>query len=276
MSSHRTRIAVAIPNVYVKERPKPPAPPPFPGTVTFEDIRPPVDPPLPFLVPWVSHTHAERSAVEGKEPIPVDVNPEMLAKFTDRHDLQSTLQAVFKGSPNVEELVEDVINSMASPFKSNASPIVWSLTPAVQPNPAADDKLGGKKLKNRHKILTGQPWSITSFADVETGVIRRNMVYDGEGNAMVQVDFGHGKTVGIHCHALVTGNLEHTAVSQEDHLFHMLDVPWMWLCVPWGGRGVASAAALPPTADEITYCAVTVPFEDFSCMGDAERTDSSS
>lgn len=102
------------------------------------------------------------------------------------------------------------------------------------------------------------------------------MVYDGNGDAIVQVDFGHGQTVGIHCHALVQGNLEHTAVNQEDHLFHMLDVPWPWICVPWQGRGVRDAAQLPSTVDDVVYCAVSVGYDDCSEMGMmGTRSDSS-
>jgi hypothetical protein len=274
MSANRTRIAIAIPATFVTAKPKPPEPPPFPGTVTFEDVRPPSGPPLPFLVPWVSHTHVDRDVQDGRQPIPVDVDTAILKDHTIRHDVETTVQAVFKGAETAEQMVHDVLLSMQNPFKSNDSSIVWTLLPYVQPNPSMEDRLGGKKLKNRHKILKGQPFSIASFVDVDSGVVRRNMVYDGEGDAMVQVDFGHGHSVGIHCHALVTGNLEHTAVSQEDHLFHMDSVPWMWLCVPWGGRGVTDARALPPTLDELRYAAVSVPFEDYSGMGDMERTDS--
>ena len=136
----------------------------------------------------------------------------------------------------------------------------------MQPNPSADDRLGGKKLKHRHRILSGAPWSIASFADPDTGVVKRNMVYDGNGDAVAQIDFGH-TSVGIHCHALVIGNLEHTAVTQEDHLFHMHDVPWPWLCTPWSRRGVCRPEQLPPTVDQLTYAAVSVGFEDYSDMG---------
>jgi hypothetical protein len=270
--ANQSRVAFAIPADYVVPRPKTPEPPPFPGTVSAEDLRPPVDPPRPFLVPWSTH----KNSVQGllPEAMPVEVDRAMLGGFMDRYDVASTVAAVFKDVED-KSVLDDVLRSMADPFRSNGTDIVWTLVPKVQPNPSADQNLGGKKLKNRHKILQGPAWSIVSFADADTGTIRRNMIYNGEGDAIVQVDFGHGQTVGIHCHTLVRGNLEHTSTTQEDHLFPLYEVPWMWLCVPWHGRGgVTTADALPATVDQMKYVSVSLPFEDFSEMGVSERTDS--
>jgi hypothetical protein len=272
--SNQSRVSFAIPQDYVVPRPKTPEPPPFPGTVSAEDLKPPEDPPRPFLVPWSTHTNASRAASESGSAIPVEVDPAKLASFLERYDVSPTLAAVFKDSED-RSIIDHVMRSMANPFRSNGTDIVWTLVRRVMPNPSADDRLGGKKLKNRHKVLRGPAWSIVSFVDPETGIVRRNMIYNGDGDAIVQVDFGHGQTTGIHCHALVQGNLAHTASSTEDHLFPMYDVPWMWLCVPWQGRGgVSRPADLPPTVDAIEYAIVSLPFEDFSDMAGSERTES--
>eukprot|EP00672_Neobodo_designis_P008457 CAMPEP_0174855690 /NCGR_PEP_ID=MMETSP1114-20130205/33962_1 /TAXON_ID=312471 /ORGANISM="Neobodo designis, Strain CCAP 1951/1" /LENGTH=270 /DNA_ID=CAMNT_0016090441 /DNA_START=35 /DNA_END=847 /DNA_ORIENTATION=+ len=269
MTQH-SRIAIAIPTDYVIPRPKTPEPPPVPGTVSAEDLQPPKDPPRPFLTPWSTHSNRQREA-NLSNPIPAEVDREKLAAFLDRHPVEATALAVFKDQP---EMAEAVVVSMSDPFRSNDSEIVWTLTPKVQPNPSVDDRLGGKKLKNRHRILRGAPWSIATFVDADTGVVRRNMIYGGDGDAIAQIDFGHGQSCGIHCHALVKGNLEHTAASQDDHAFPMLEVPWMWLCVPLSDRSGLHASSLPTTVDRLSYCCLSVPFEDFSEMGAGDRTDS--
>lgn len=270
----RSRIVVALPSFFVPEVPRPPSPPPVPGTVKPEDLRPDPDPPRPFLVPWAKFEATPRTTASGV--MPCDVNVAMLANFLARHDVETTLEAVFKDRTDRDTLVQHVMASLLNPFRSTDSNIVWNLAPRVQPNPSMDDRLGGKKLRNRHKILRGDPWSIATFVDPDTGVVKRNVVYDDAGDAVAQVDFGHGQSCGIHVHALVQNNLEHTPGNSADHSFALPTVPWPWLCVPWGDRSgrVNSATALPRTVDDVDWVAVQLPFEDFSSMGDAERTDS--
>ena len=62
--------------------------------------------------------------------------------------------------------------------------------------------------------------------------VRKNVIYNGDGVAIAQVDFGHGASVGTHVHSLAENNLDHVAVAEEDHLFHFPSVPWAWLCIP--------------------------------------------
>ena len=226
-----TRVNLALPACFVVPKPKPPPPPLMPGRVSAADLAPPVDPPLPFLRPWASHHAQPRWA---GEVLPADVEAAQYAKFCDRHDVREAVEAVFKG--NDAAFVDDVCLSMADPFRANQSSVVWAPPLLVQVNPSMDDRLGGKKLKNRHKILTGVPWSISTFADADSGEVRRNVVYGPDGTAVAQVDFGHGQHVGIHVHALVENNLEHTPGHSDDHCWPLLQVPWPWLCVPGNAR----------------------------------------
>jgi len=203
--------------------------------------------------------------------------------------VESTIRAVFKGRD--EQLIEDVINSLRSPFVATGNnAIVWTLVQAIKPNPSMSSTLGGKKLKHRHKVLRGPPWSIVCFGDGgENGTIRRNVIYDGNGDAVAQVDFGHGFNVGIHCHALVKGNLEHTAGDTEDHMFELPTVPWCWTCIPdvrqhtVDNRDVSeedsevvdrkgtSLFRLPETVDASCWVNINIPYEDY--MGDQQYSE---
>ena len=264
-----TTLSLIVPSVLVVPKKEPPGPPPFPGTVNPEDLRPPVNPPRPFLRPWKTHEWVDQGI--DKPHIPVTIDTKELAAFNERHDVERTVRAVFKEREDIEEMVASVMASLKDPFKGNDSDIVWTLVQAVKPNPGNDMKLGGKKLQKRHKILDGPPWSIVSFGDVDGGV-RRNMIYDGDGNAIAQVDMGHGSQIGIHAHALVIGNLAHTPGNSDDHCFELESVPWPWLCIPdvrTATREEAGAAigAPPVTLDtqtgEMSWIPVTMPYEDY-------------
>lgn len=229
------RVKLCVPSVFVVPPIPPPQPPPVPGTVTFESIRPPLDPPNPFLLPWDSFRN--ESVVMDQRSLsclPCEIDSDALQRHNIRHDVRKTVEAVFKDYS--AHVIEDVMKSLDRPFSpGEGQQIAWSVVGSIKRNPGMNSILGGKKLVHRHKILTGAPWSIASFADdADSGkcVVRRNVVYDGEGNAVAQVDFGHGKTCGIHCHALVQGNLEHTAAWSDDHMFPLRSVPWVWLCIP--------------------------------------------
>ena len=235
-----------VPSCFVVPAPKKPGPPPFPGTVTPEQLRPDPDPPRAFLLPWKAFAETPRLG-EGSRLLPVMVDAALLAAADERWDTEATLACVFKGHPDAAKLAEAVRISMRNPFASNESPIVWTLDRRVRPNPSAATKLGGKKLATRHRILQGAPWSIACLGEDGVGP-RRNMIYGPDGDAIAQVDFGHGAGLGIHVHALVRGNLEHTPSESEDHLFHLRGVPWAWTVVPevGGAEGGALQSRSPP------------------------------
>lgn len=285
MSAARS-IQVVVPSFLVVPQRKPPAPPPMPGTVRPEDVRPPLDPPLPFIVPWSTH----RDCPQGLQcaALPCDADAAVLEKYLHRHDVEGTLDAVFNDRADKGDMVAQCLRSLRSPFTAaSGSDVVWTLVPAIRPNPSEDRQMAGKKLKSssRHKILLGAPWSIASFADPD-GAVRRNVVYDGNGDAVAQVDFGHGNMAGVHVHALVRGNLEHTPGSADDHSFPVECVPWPWLCVPdvkiscvadgpaqgntSNGGSAISAFSMPATLEvksgTWSWVSIRVPFEDY--MGD--------
>lgn len=262
-----TVLKLCIPSVFVVPRVKSPEPPPVPGTVDFKDVRPPVNPPAPFLTPWQPFARCHQGP--DLPPIPCDVDKAELARFIERHRVEETVATVFKDRP---EVAAEVMKTFASPFAGGDSEIVWTLIQAVKPNSSREDKLGGKKLKHRHKILLGPPWSIVSYGEEGAGV-KRNVVYDGDGNAVAQVDFGHGNAAGIHVHALVLGNLEHTAGYTEDHAFPLHSVPWFWTCIPDVRRSEREDNGkeffgLPATIDEMVWVPIDFPYEDF--MGDKQ------
>ena len=235
MQATSSSLHVCVPSVIVVPPVRPPPPPPVPGTVTFESIRPPADPPLPFLRPWKSHERVEQEPVVNirsiASSIPCTIEASMLSKFHSRHDVEGTVRAVFVDRD--EEFIQQVLQSLESPFAANGDAPVWSLVRSVKPNVAPTAPLGGKKIKTRHRILRGAPWSIVSYGDDgANGDIRRNVVYDDTGNAVAQVDFGHGATLGIHVHGLVHGSLDHAATHDDDHLFRLHAVPWPWMCIP--------------------------------------------
>jgi hypothetical protein len=259
-TSDGSRVRVCIPDCFVVPPVKPKEPPPFPGTVKPEDVRPPVDPPLPFLRPWAPHRKdvvtIAATSVTADVSIPCEVDAKMLEKHIDRHDVVETISAVFQGHPEdvKNSFIERTIASLASPFAAPPisenvdDPIVWTLYPAVRKNPAAYIAAsGGKKSIHRHdRILRGPAWSIVSYGEESgaaagkapdglsswPGMIKRNVIYDGNGDAVAQVDFGHGDHVGTHCHALVVGSLDHKPGSADDHMFPLRSVPWFWVCVP--------------------------------------------
>lgn len=254
-NSSNGRVRLCLPDCFLVPPIKPKEPPPVPGTVTPEDVRPPLDPPLPFLLPWAPHRRDPLTILpllhEVDRSIPCEVDVEVLHKFTERHSVRATVEAVFKGHPEETKIayIEGVVASLASPFSARATggeheQIVWTLHRAVRKNPAAyQSASGGKKSIHRHdRLLRGPPWSIVSFGeelaiDVNNtaqwpGMIKRNMIYDGNGDAVAQVDFGHGEHIGIHCHALVVGALDHAPGTAEDHMFALRSVPWFWLSIP--------------------------------------------
>jgi hypothetical protein len=295
--SASSSLQVLVPSVLVVPPVRPPSPAPFPGTVTLESIRPPADPPQPFLRPWSSCAHAEQQPVvdsASQSPtVPCTVDRAQLAKYMSRHDVEGTVRAVFVDRD--ELFIQGVLASLGSPFAIGSEPApagvvvpVWTLVRDVKPNASATAVLGGKKLKHRHKILVGVPWTIVSYADEGPDglVVRRNIVYDDRGDAVAQVDFGHGATLGLHVHGLVQGSLDHAATHDEDHLFRLHDVPWPWMCIPdvrrhtvTEGQNVAekrkadtdddehAVVTLPPcVADGLEWLSVSLPFEDF--LGD--------
>lgn len=290
----------------------------MPGTVGPDHvtIRPPKDPPRPFLVPrtpslLVLNGNAVSGILDDSPQVRCDIDDKRLDAYLARHDVETTLCAVFKDREDREHLVAQCLASLRSPFTaSSGSDIVWSMHPVVALNPSRDGRMAGKKTKDeaRHKILKGAPWSIVSLGDPREDVsaangedappvplvVRRNMIYDDEGDLIAQIDFGHGTSIGIHLHALIKGrNLEHRPGDVEDHAFPFHAIPWPWLCVPAPFRESQQLRApqqgqqrrqpppreapwsLPETVETRTgmsqWCAVTVPFEDF--MG---RTESSS
>jgi hypothetical protein len=268
-------VSLLVPNEFIVPPPRPPPLPLMPGTVSAADFAAPTDPALPFLEPWSAHRARPRGIACA--PIPCDVNGGVVAAGHARHDTEATLQAVFKDRADRDAVVADVLLSLANPFKSNASSIVWSVAPRVQDDPRGGcggcgdggaRRRGGKKLVHRHhRLLTGAPWSVAAFGDA---AVRRNMVYNGDGDAIAQVDFDHGAP---HAHALVLNNLEHTPGGAADHMFPLHAVPWAWLCLPLHDEGLC---ATPATDSRVGGAAeqwtpVTLPFEDF--MGAAMSSD---
>jgi hypothetical protein len=275
------RLNVVIPSVFVVPPPRPPPPPLFPGTVSAEDLKPPSDPPLPFLVPWSSHKKKKQLPLQNA-PLPVEVDVTMMNKYLERHDVAEFIMAVFKAEENGFELASEVMQSLTNPFKENGSSIVWSIDPVIKQF-SHEAMLGGKKLKNRHhRILRGLPWSICSFRDDDGDhKIARNLVYNGDGDAIVQIDFGHGTTAGIHAHVLVKGSLDHTPGYSEDHAFSFSTVPWPWLCVCdlRQNKNITDAIplVLPDTIDFSDpetdgWVAISLPFEDY--MGSRQGSES--
>ena len=240
------RIIVRVPSCFVVPAPPKPEPPPIPGTVTPEMLgiiskKQKEALPLPFLVPWKQFHEIPRLESDpenqGKVTFPVMVDTKTLKQAVERYEIaETTLFSVFKNDPDAQSLTKAVIQSMENPFASNSSPIVWSLDKRIYRNPVmGEKKLGGKKLRGeaRHRaLLQGNPWSIRCFGEPGGVGPRKNMIYGPDGNAVAQIDFGHGTSCGIHAHALVKGNLEHTAVEAEDHLFPLRSVPWFWTVIP--------------------------------------------
>lgn len=267
--SESERVRVCIPDCFVRLPPPPALPLPVPGEVTLNDLLPPCDERVRFLVPWtpLAGTLARRDLVVGGmldakcvRSVPCDIDVARVAehcakgRWSRTGGVEETVRAVFKAHDNAETIVARVLESLKSPFMSRSGctaescedPIVWTLNPVIQRNPSMSTVLGGKKLAVRHKILRGVSWSVVSYGEPidarcmdypltsnsAYGVVKRNVIYDGSGDAVAQIDFGHGESCGIHCHALVNGNLEHKPGNSEDHSFPLEDIPWFWTCVP--------------------------------------------
>jgi hypothetical protein len=231
------RIDVYVPSCFVVPAPPPPSPPPMPGTVSLADIKPP--PPDPtFIMPWKQHFATERVDEKtgvGKHPLPCMVDTKLLATYHQKFDVATTLVHVFKHlEPKQRDAtVAAVLASLENPFASNNSPIVWHLDKRIYLAPNKDAKLGGKKLAVRHKtLLHGTPWTIRCFAEPGRGPFK-NMVYGEDGIAIAQIDLIHpALSMGLHCHALVKDNLDHTPSEDPNHLFWLRNVPWCWCVIP--------------------------------------------
>lgn len=238
MQSSSNRTSLYVPSVYVVPEPPPPSPPPFPGTVTPEMVQAELgripEKETPFLVPWKNVFDIERVNKErgcGTTLLPSMVDTKVLHKAHERFDVAVTLAAVFKDHPQRDAMIKAVLLSMENPFCANSSPIVWHMESKVHLMPSMDAKHGGKKLVMKHRtLLEGTPWTIRCFGLPGVGP-RKNMIYGESGDCIAQVDFGHN-SVGIHAHALVKNNLDHTPSEDPEHLFRLRHCPWAWTCVP--------------------------------------------
>ena len=253
------RLAILVPDFFLVPPVKAPKDllPPMPGTVhSVRQLDDQPDPIPRFLVPFGTMTSA--SAGLGKiaavptapirstgwycDVVPCDIDADAVDTYLREHETRSVVEAVFKDrwtsataatAAQRDAFIDDVMRSFRDPFRAQSDcSIVWTLLNRVRPNfGGPETKLGGKKKLMRHKELVGQPWSIACFGNPEVGV-RRNLIYDDRGECVAQIDFGHGQSVGIHLHALVSRNYEHTAGDTEDHLFPLKSIPWPWIVVP--------------------------------------------
>ena len=142
------------------------------------------------------------------------------------------------------ETVDLGSSSSVNPDPKVRDAIVWSLDKMPRRD-LFDSSLGGRggagvvggtgNARQQRMIHNSDPWSIVAYCaggDGSNVFLRKNIVYDGEGLAVAQVDFGHGTWCGTHAHALVENSLEHASSLRDDHAFQLFDVPWMWLCLP--------------------------------------------
>jgi hypothetical protein len=229
------RLYVVVPSVFVEAPPKTPELLPIPGNVTLADLLPkPVEYPA-FLQPWkplkLRPQHPVGHPEEGAESIAVEVVPSMYSKYLAAYDVEQALHVVFRHCPDE---VPRIMASLHSPFRGGHEEdgVVWTHLQRVGRCQSWSDKLGGKKLKERHRYFTkGPPWSVFSVG-VEGGGIRKNYIYDGDGNVCAEVDFGCGANPSVHYHPLITGNMQHSAVTDEHHCLPWYVAPWFWLIFP--------------------------------------------
>lgn len=287
--SSEQRLRVYAPSLLLQPHERPPSPPPMPGTV--ERVGPVEDtanePPKPVLRRWTGFARCSGRVMSSEadatsfaladrlyDPaqggdanlsIPCDIDMHAVRENALDYNVRRTVQCVFKDrSP---ALVEAVLQSLESPFTSRGGAsddeIVWTLVRRVVRNEDNHSNFGGKKRQMRHRrLLKGPAWSIVTFADpaprggsMKRGcIVRRNMIYDDKGDAVAQIDFAHS-FCGLHAHALVYGNLEHTPGSMPDHMFPLPSVPWFWTLIADTRPACPTTGVITTAASAADYAA---------------------
>eukprot|EP00759_Apiculatamorpha_spiralis_P006057 PhF_6_TR13575/c0_g1_i1/m.21710 len=231
------RLYVVVPSIFVQGPPKSPELLPIPGQITLEHLTPKKVEHPPFLIPWkplrTKPQHPVGHPEESSSSFPVDLDAPGLQSFLSMYDIEGAMRVVFKHAP---QEVPRIMASLSNPFRQGSNdevddgPICWTLIQKVG-RWERDSKLGGKKMKDRHKHFTrGPPWSILSVGTEKC--VKKNYIYDGEGNLCVEVDFGCGANPCIHYHPMIEGNLEHSSSRDEHHCLPWYAAPWFWLIFP--------------------------------------------
>eukprot|EP00051_Salpingoeca_urceolata_P033607 m.21505 g.21505 ORF g.21505 m.21505 type:complete len:318 (+) comp6442_c0_seq2:302-1255(+) len=297
-------IALVVPSFFVEVEEPTPSPMPIPGFAEPADVfrHDDPDPPFQFLRPMLLQREEDMAVEQERQAIPrcVSVVPEHYANYIDIFPVAETVKHIFCLD---DDPVDDILQSLTNPFAENAGGITWTFVRKVRPlttkrNGRRDvagipwsilsvgdvervEAAGGSptpsKARRRGRGRAGGRGSGASAPDGRNKThnnsddgpthfrVRKNYVFDGQGNVRAEVDFGCSANPTLHVHQLIAGELDHAAPSSEHHCLPWRHCPWFFSAFPdmrkLGNSGdVLSVPDIKDTRDgDFVWCSVDAP-----------------